>query len=222
MASTSSRWRDNHDASRLVLIDLIRSLEVDGDHVAMVPHRDVLVVTGSEDVAGLEKMAELTESATSGSRFMTGIPVRLQWDQWVPFRLAEGHRLQSRFEFLRYQSITRDYEEQQELLNQVHERNDEDIFVASYTATQHQETGEASSYCVWSKGVLTLLPETDLVHFFDDDLPDDEKIVATAPWSRVREVVGGLMQRQQMCPPRYLVDDFPNRKQIEELVQQHS
>ena len=93
-----SAWHDNHDASRLVLIDLIRSLNVKGDHAAMVPHRDVLVVTGSEDVDGLAKMAELAEAATSDTRFMTAIPVRLQWDEWVPFRLTKGHPLHSRFE----------------------------------------------------------------------------------------------------------------------------
>ena len=213
-----SAWHDNHDASRLVLIGFIRSLDVKGDHVAMVPHRDVLVVTGSEDVDGLAKMAELAEAAASDTRFMTAIPVRLQWDQWVPFRLPEGHSLHSRFELLRYQSITRDYEEQQTLLDQLHERNDEDVFVASYTATQNQETGKVSSYCVWSKDVLTLLPEADRVHFYDDALPGDDKIAASASWGRVLEIVGGMMGKQETCPPRYLVDEFPNREELEELV----
>ena len=213
-----SAWHDNHDASRLVLIDLIRSLEVKGDHVAMVPHRDVLVVTGSEDVDGLAKMAELAEAATSDTRFMTAISVRLQWDEWVPFRLPVGHSLHSRFEYLRYQSITRDYEEQQTLLDQLHERNDEDVFVASYTTTQNQDTGKVSSYCVWSKDVLTLLPEADRVHLFDDSMSGDDKIVAIATWDRVLEIAGGLMQRQDMCPPRYLADAFPSSEELAELV----
>jgi len=45
-----------------------------------------------------------TEDAIAEARFMTAIPARLQWDEWVPFPLPEGH---SRFEYLRYQSITR-------------------------------------------------------------------------------------------------------------------
>ncbi len=200
------------------MIDLIRQLEVKGDHVAKVPHRDVLIVTGSEDVDGLAKMAELAEAATSDTRFMTAIPVRLQWDERVPFRLPEGHSLHSRFEYLRYQSITRDYDEQKTLLDQFHERNDEDVFVASYTATQGQDTGKVSSYCVWSKGVLTLLPEVDCVHFFDDSMSGDDKIVAIASWGRVVEIVGGMMRKQEMCPPRYLVDEFPSREQLAELV----
>lgn len=213
-----SAWHDNHDASRLVLIDLIRSLEVDGDHVAIVPHRDVLIVTGSEDVEGLAKMAELAEAASSDTRFMTAIPVRLQWEQWVPFRLPEGHSLHPRFEVLRYQSITRDRDEQKTLLDQLHERNDEDVFVASYTATQDQDTGKVQSYCVWSKGVLTLLPETDLVHFYNDELSEEERLVGSASWGRVVEILGNVMKRHNMCPPRYIVDAFPSRDQLAELV----
>ena len=212
-----SVWHDNHDASRLVLINLIRQLDVKGDHVAMVPHRDVLIVTGSEDVDGLAKMAELAEAATLDTRFMTAIPVRLQWDQWVPFRLPEGHSLQPRFEYLRYQSITRDYDEQKTLLDQIHEHTGEDVFIASYTATQNEETGKVSSYCVWSKDVLTLLPEADVVHFFDESKSGDERIVAIAPWGRVCEVVGTMMRKQDMCPPRYLVDEFPSREELAEL-----
>ena len=36
----ASPWRDNYDASRLVLLDLIRRHKVKGDYVAMVPNRD--------------------------------------------------------------------------------------------------------------------------------------------------------------------------------------
>ncbi len=104
------------------------------------------------------------------------------------------------------------------MLDQLHERNEEDVFVASYTATQNQETGKVSSYCVWSKDVLTLLPEADAVHFFDDELSEEEKLVGSASWDRVLEIVGGMMQRQDMCPPRYLVDAFPSREQLAELV----
>ena len=95
--------------------------------------------------------------------------------------------------------------------------NDEDVFVASYTATQSQGTGKVSSYCVWSKDVVTLLPDVDCVHFFDDSKSGDDKLVATASWGRVREVAGGMMKKQDMCPPRYLVAAFPSREQLAEL-----
>ena len=82
----------------------------------------------------------------------------------------------------------------------------------------HQETGKVSSYCVWSKDVVTLLPESDLVHFFDDNLSEDDKLVATASWGRVLEIAGGMMRKQDTCPPRYLVDAFPSCEELAELV----
>ncbi|MDQ3440436.1 MAG: hypothetical protein M3478_08825, partial [Planctomycetota bacterium] len=54
-----SRWHDTHDASRLFLHGLVWQLPVNGQHVAMVPNRNVLMVAGSDDPAALVAMAEL-------------------------------------------------------------------------------------------------------------------------------------------------------------------
>jgi hypothetical protein len=212
-----SAWKDNHDASRLVLLDLIRELEVRGEHVAMVPHRDLLIVTGSEDVPGLERMAALSEAALSGARFMSAIPVCLQWDRWIPFRLPEDHRLRGRFELLRAHTLLRDYGEQGRLLEQLHEKTGEDIFVATYSATQDEKTGQIRSYCVWSKGVRALLPRAETVYFFDGERPEAERIVG-APWKRVQELAGSLMIEQAISPTRYLVQEFPTREMLAKMA----
>jgi len=41
--------RDNYDASRLILLDLIRKFNVKGDPIAMIPNRDTLLVAGADD-----------------------------------------------------------------------------------------------------------------------------------------------------------------------------
>ena len=74
------------------------------------------------------------------------------------------------------------------------------------------------SYCVWSKDVLTLLPEADVVHFFDDNLSKDNKLAGSASWGRVLQIAADVMRKQDVCPPRYLVDAFPNREELAELV----
>jgi hypothetical protein len=65
--------------------------------------------------------------------------------------------------------------------------------------------------CIWTKDVITLLPKTDLVHFFD---AEKKKMVAIAEWDRVVEIVGDLMLEQGMYPERYLVQDFPTGEQL--------
>lgn len=214
-----SAWRDNHDASRMLLPDLIRGLEVKGDPVAMVPHRDVLIVTGSEDVKGLGVMADLTEKALSGPRFMTAIPARLRWDEWVPLQLPSDHPLHDRFELLRVQTVLRDYDEQKSLLDQLHEKTGEDVFVASYTAVQDKDSGKVSSYSVWSKDVVSLLPRADTVHFFEaDPTGRDQHTIRSVPWERVRDVAGSLLKEVNLFPERYLVTDFPNPDQVSRMA----
>jgi hypothetical protein len=209
-----SPWKDNHDASRLILVDLIRELPVKGDHLVMVPNRDTLIVTGSEDVQGMSKMADLTERAMSEPRFMTGIPVQLQWDRWIPLRLDPAHPLYSRFELLRLHSTARDYAEQKSLLERLHEKTGQDIYVAEFNAVQNPETGKLRSYCVWSKDVVSFLPRADQICFYDDDRPADERIVALASWGRVREVVGDSMVQTISYPERYLVESFPTAEEL--------
>ena len=48
------------------------------------------------------------------------------------------------------------------LLNDVHERDGTDLFVATYSVYKRQD-GSLFSVSVWSDGVRSLLPETDIV-----------------------------------------------------------
>src|SRR6202011_4912262 len=50
---------DSYDACRLLLPSRVEQLRVTGDLIAMVPNRDSLLVTGSDDAQGLKIMVEL-------------------------------------------------------------------------------------------------------------------------------------------------------------------
>ena len=53
---------DNHDASRLLMLDMIRDFRVKGDPIAMIPTRDMLLVAGSEDCDALSRMLNLARN----------------------------------------------------------------------------------------------------------------------------------------------------------------
>jgi hypothetical protein len=72
-----SPWEDNYGASRLALTDLIRGLDVQGNHVAIAPNRDTLIVTGSDDPSGLRMMLNLAEEAFDLPYRVSGIAVQL-------------------------------------------------------------------------------------------------------------------------------------------------
>jgi Protein of unknown function (DUF1444) len=209
-----SPWRDNYDASRILLVDLITACDVDGDPVVMVPNRDTLLVAGSYDPVGLTLMAELAEKVLQQPRPIHAMPLRLEYGTWWAYLPPEDHPAAQRFKKLVIGSLGQDYGEQKGLLDTLHQKMSEDIFVASYSAVQNRETGRLASYCMWARGVESLLPRTDVVHLFDMDRPEGQKIVASAVWERVAEIVGELLEPVDVYPERYRVRSFPNDEQI--------
>jgi len=210
-----SPWRDNYDAGRLMLLDLIRRHQVKGDYVAMAPNRDTLILTGSQDEEGLTKATDLAEEALNNPRPLTGLALRLVGQEWQPFLPPADHPQHHRFKVLWLQSVGQHYKEQKELLEKSFETSGEDVFVASFMGMQSNETGQVQSYCVWSEGVDTLLPKTDVACFFRPGVAGKKgKTVAQVEWNRVCQVVGHLMERTDLYPERYRVKTFPSKEQL--------
>jgi hypothetical protein len=206
---------DNYDASRLVMLDLVRKFPVRGDYVAMVPNRDTLVVTGSEDATGLELMCKIAEESFEKPRPISTVALRLagdEWESWLPDPDSPAH---AKFRELRLRTIGMEYNDQKELLDQIHQSTSEDLFVASFSAVQQKDTGRITSYSVWSQGVPTLLPETDdIVLLRADGAAERVELAAAGDWQRVRDVAGDLMEPLGMYPERYRVVEFPSSEQL--------
>ncbi len=206
-----SSWRDNHDASRLVLHDLIWQLEVKGDHVAMAPHRDVLLVTGADDEKGLLSMAEAAEKVAGDPRAITTVAVRLQGTQWTPFVPEGDSAAHRKLRDLRTRAIAREYEEQKNLLQaQLHSRG-EDIFVASVMLMEDRRTGRLETVAAWGQGVDTLLPRVDRIGFI---MPAAKDSLHLVDWDVAWKTVGALMKAVGHAPERFRVQEFPNAEQL--------
>ncbi len=113
---------DSYDASRLILIDPIRRFPVKGEHIAMIPNRENLIVTGSEDVEGLAGMVKLAKKALNDPRLMSGIALRLDGDEWTPWLPPPSHPSYKDFQVLRRQTLGKDYADQKELLDKLYEK----------------------------------------------------------------------------------------------------
>ena len=209
-----SSWRDSYDASRLLLTDLIQDCDVEGSHVAMVPHRNTLIVTGSEDVEGLERMASVVEGMIGIPRFLSGIAVILEGEEWHPFDLEESP-LARRIQALRHLTLAKDYARQRHLLTGLYSREGQDAFVANILINRECESATTS---IWGEGITTLLPRTQLVGFVSSNLERREVTVhGTGEWDRVREVVGDLMIPLGLYPERYRVASFPTPEQLDAI-----
>jgi uncharacterized protein YtpQ (UPF0354 family) len=200
---------DGYDSTRLILLGLVRQFKVKGNYIAMAPGREMLIVTGSEDTPGLEAMVALAKKAFEQPRTVSGIALRLDGDEWVSWMPEFDHPHYDEFRDLRMQSLGQDYAEQKELLDRLHEKTGEDIFVASFSVMQHKDTGQRMSYCVWPKGAGSLLPRTERIVLGGDG----EKLIMVS-WEKACEVAGGMMTLTEMYPERYRVEGFPSAEQL--------
>lgn len=208
----SSMTGDSYDSSRLLLIDWIQQLQVEGDPVAMVPSRDTLLITGSDDEEGLSMLLELTEKSLEDPRPMLFMPLRLDGDAWVDWMPPKSHPLYDRFRLLEVKYLHPEYEEQKTLLEALFEKEGRDLFVADYTAAQ-REDDSVFTYSVWPKGVDTLLPKTQMLILFD---PETEATYG-GDWDEVAAVVGDLMEETDYYPPRFRVWEFPSEEQLKAI-----
>ena len=207
-----SATNDNYDASRLLLLDMIRGFQVKGEYVAMAPNRDTLIVTGSKDELGLKGMAALAKDALQKPRPMSGLALRLEGDEWLPWMPDRSHPAYQDYRTLQIGTYAQNYGEQKHLLDKLYEKTKEDVFVASFSAVQNSETGDIVSYCLWSKGCHALLPQTDRLVFFEEG----REPVATA-WANAAAVVGDLMKPVGMFPERYRVMEYPTDDQLKTM-----
>jgi hypothetical protein len=212
-----SPWRDNHDSARIVLPDLLGRHPVQGDLVVMIPNRDTVLLTGSEDFEGLSRLAALTREGLQAPRPLSGIALRWGDTGWTPFLPDLAHPAASQYQEMWVQTLGPDYAQQKELLDALHEKTGEDVFVASYSAVRNNDTGHIRTYCVWSQGVDSLLPRADTVYFVVVE-GEEGNVIANAPWERVVEVCGDRMTAQGWYPERYRVQKFPTKKQLAELA----
>ena len=212
-----SPWRDSYDASRLILLDRIQNLDVRGRHVAIVPNRDTLLITGSDDASGLNLIVKEAIAALHAPRFMTGAAMTLSGEEWVPYLPASDSPSRHDFKGLRDVTYRDAYAAQADLLRKL----GGDAFVAKYMVGINKRTGEPLSVCIWTQqSVPVLLPRTDRICFVDADLPiENGGLMAGGHWDDVVAVVGDLMHPQGLHPERYLVERNPSPEQMRALPQ---
>jgi hypothetical protein len=204
---------DTYDASRIALIDRIESFEVKGKPVAIVPSRDALFVTGSDDEAGLTALAALARHGLTQPYSLSAIPLILEDGQWQDWLIPPDHPNHADFHQLELSWLAPLYDHQESDLKQIMTRQNLDIFVARFFTAQSQN-GQLITYCVWGKDTDTLLPVTQRICFFQSE--------ATPPlfadWSTTIAHCAHLMERTEHYPPRYRVRDFPDQSTLEKIA----
>lgn len=208
-------WSDSYDGSRLLLTDVVHRLAVAGDPVAMVPAREVVLVTGDRNENGLAALLQIARKAfTEEPRPISSSLIRLAGKTWESYEPPAA--VQPAYANFRRQVLAHEYQQQKQVLDALHEREGAAIFVASVMEMQLAADPHPVSLCIWSKGVDSLLPETDYVALHDAD--DQSAKTAIVPFAVAREIVGDLMAPVDLALRRYRVRHYPSPEQLAELA----
>ncbi|MEZ4401422.1 MAG: hypothetical protein R3B06_15460 [Kofleriaceae bacterium] len=214
----TSATGDSYDASRLVLTELIARLDLRGDPVALVPSRDQLLITGSDDDVGLATVAAAARPLLDRPRAITGQAFVWRSGAWSAFLPPPAHPAHLALRELAVITDARAAADQKAQLEAVHADDPTAPFVATFTVMAHQDTRALASHCVWTEGVDTLLPRTDHVVLLGR-LPDGELgQPLRVPWASLQARAGHLMADQGTCPARWRVAAFPSATELAALA----
>src|ERR1700757_212605 len=185
-------WHDDYDNSRILIPEVFSPLHLDGDPVVCLPNRNSLLVTGSENHAGIQAMLRHAEEIVrTKPRPMNPAPLIVKDGEVADFSVAENSLIFNDVERAKKVSELFYYQQQTETLVKLYEQKGKDLFVANYTLNR-LETGGYESMCVWSKTVSSLLPKTDFIAFFDPTRPESQRKLGRAKWDHVMRIAGDL------------------------------
>ncbi len=212
-------WADAYDSSRILLPDLAHRV-AGANPLAMAPARGTLLLASGNDIEAVRAMVHVAWQVASEEtrpvsalmyRFEDGRPV-----EHVPDDEATRTALTQLERFYRHG----DYAAQKETLDELHDKNGTDIFVATFKSMRDDAQDLEFSVCTWSRGVDTLLPRTDrvaMVVFGDDEEMQEYHVV---PWDALHAACGHLMQPvPDAFPERYRVTGFPDLALLRDLAQ---
>ncbi len=201
---------DSYEESMLQLDRVMRALPF-ADHAVLSPcNRGVLLAADMRSSISVEAMIrEAIRCALEHPWPISGtLCVRTGglWESFVPGgpAAALAHELQALH-------LCQNYEGQKEALDAWHERTGKDIFVASVGLIRRH--GEVISYATWTRGVVTLLPETDCVAMILDPRDGKDMVRKLVRWADMVRVCGHRLQVTVESPLRYFADCFPDDAQ---------
>ncbi|MCA9646229.1 MAG: DUF1444 family protein [Polyangiaceae bacterium] len=209
---------DSYESSRLAAPGWLAAQKdkVEGEPLCIVPHRDLLILTGDAHPDAVVRLFEtaLTEYRAASRSISPMVYCANGQGRILEYLPRADHAAYPLFERNAALFDLAEYEEQKQNLDHHFEEQGNDIFVASFNVMHKKDSGAYYSYAVWAEDVLTLLPFADYVAF----MPRDDERHFLVPFDDVQELVGELMVEEPgMLPRRWRLESFPEGSVLEAL-----
>jgi len=193
---------------------------LDGDAVALVPGRNQFFVTGSRNRPALKVLLDLAETAGQQPHFCSSALLVWHDGHWVEYLFEAGTSEALKQRRVAIAQRASDYNGQKQLLDQLHEVQNKDIYVASFMVYQrNSQLGSEFSVTTLASGATdAVVPVADRLIFVDQIIdPQTGRVaegareIVSVPWSDAMAVAGRLLQPiPSLYPPRYKSLGFPD------------
>jgi hypothetical protein len=209
---------DSYDASRVLLVDEIKKLDLPGGAVAMIPNRETLLLAGAKDAKGLLAMAARAEAVESDPRPIHALALCLADDGWHECVPDASREVKKKYSLMNARSWKDLYDDGHDTYQ---DKLGDDLFVAHLMAVEKPD-GSGVSYATWTKTVPTMLPKADMVAFVVLTGPEGAekgKMLGVAPWDRVMAVCGAHLSETGALPRYWATGDwFPTDDDLKKLA----
>ncbi len=211
---------DSYESSRLALPGFLASFRgrVSGNPIAIVPNRSTLIVSGDGDPAAIARLARSAEAEFMASpRAVSAAVYTLDSSDLVtPLHLPSEHPQHILVERGHRVLAATCYADQKAELEKRFEAENIDVFVASLSVSEHQESKQLTTMATFAQGIRSLLPEADMIVFVTNESPDPS--MTMVPWSTALELAGDCFERDpELDPPRYRTVGWPPPAVLEGL-----
>ena len=189
---------------------------VKGNPIAIIPHQDLLMVSGDAEPGAVERMLEIAKREyESGERrsLSRGIYTVDDGGRVIPFLPGElQHPLHDQIHLAHLQTAAEEYAVQKRALDERHRKSGVDCYVASYQILQVPD-GKVLSWTSWPPSGPVLLAEAEWIA-----LTIPTVLVGLALWEDVMAIAGGCFEREPTLEPaRWRVARCPTNAELEEL-----
>jgi len=207
-------WEDYYDTARILLPEMFHRLKLHGDPVVFLPGRSILFVTGAYDA---DLQAIILKNSfpihfEEGHALSPNLYVHSD-GKWRPF-VPPDPVVAAQARSFKYRRDALDYDQQKKSLEEIHKRNNVDVFVAPCQLLQRKDES-LFTRALWTNGVDTLLPVTENLVFFVDM---KSKEMIEVPWSKAFPIVSPLLEKSpDLVPIRYRAKSFPDAGLLQTL-----
>lgn len=210
-----SSYQDDYDFARLVAAGEDLRLPFKSPGILFAPSHSICLITSNDSDETVNQMVELGYQYSENHRPLSSkLWYKQPNEKWLSWHDSTDSSVAA-MQLLR--EISSSYEEQKAYLEQLLEKRGEDSFVANYQV--FSKDGKLKSLCVYSLGLPSYLPKTEVVAIFNPDETSEQDSTKEVTWAEFAEIFGDdLKNFDNDVLPRFTLLTVPTAVQLEALL----